>query len=172
MKKHPVIMLVFSAALFAAGCATSSSLTQNDSASDNLIGAWRGKIQFKTGAFASVKDLEFMYVFNAGGTMTESSNYDSSPPVPPAYGAWRKTGANQYEARYAYFWTKSPTAFDEIAKGGGWAPGGHGVLTEKITLSADGRSYTSNLSYDAFDQAGKPTESGSLAEGHGQRMGF
>ena len=37
-----------------------------------------------------MKDLEFMYVFNVGGTMTASSNYDGAPPVPPAYGVWRR----------------------------------------------------------------------------------
>ena len=57
---------------------------------DNIVGAWKGKVQFKSGAFAEVKDIEFMYVFNAGGTMTESSNYDGAPPVPPAYGIWKK----------------------------------------------------------------------------------
>ena len=35
---------------------------------------------------AAMKNLEFMYVFDADGTMTESSNYDSFPPGPPAYG--------------------------------------------------------------------------------------
>ena len=59
---------------------------------DNIVGAWKGKVQFKSGAFAEVKDLEFMYVFNAGGTMIESSNYDGTPPVPSAYGIWKKTG--------------------------------------------------------------------------------
>ena len=54
--------------------------------SDELVGAWRSNVQFKSGAFASITDLEFMYVFNAGGTLTESSNYDGVPPVPPAYG--------------------------------------------------------------------------------------
>ena len=57
-----------------------------------LFGAWRGSVQFTTGAFAEVKDLDFMYLFNAGGTMLESSNYDGAPPVPPAYGVWRKVG--------------------------------------------------------------------------------
>jgi hypothetical protein len=33
-------------------------------------------MEFSTGAFASVKDLEFMYVFNYGGTMTESSKIE------------------------------------------------------------------------------------------------
>ena len=56
-----------------------------NSQTDNIVGAWKGKVQFKSGAFAEVKDLEFMYVFNAGGT----------PPVPPAYGIWKKTGDNK-----------------------------------------------------------------------------
>ena len=43
----------------------------------DLVGQWRAKLQFTSGAFAPVKDLEFMYVFNLGGTMTESSNYDA-----------------------------------------------------------------------------------------------
>src|SRR5205809_392830 len=68
-----------------------------------LIGAWSGSVQFTTGAFATTKDLEFMYVFNAGGTMTESSNYDGAPPVPPAYGIWREVGERRYEAKYNYF---------------------------------------------------------------------
>ena len=61
-------------------------------ASPELLGEWRAQLQFTSGAFAAVKDLEFMYVFNSGGTMTESSNYDASPPVPPAYGIWRTVG--------------------------------------------------------------------------------
>ena len=65
-----------------------------------------------------------MYVFNLGGTMTESSNYDASPPVPPAYGIWRKVGPRQFEAKYEFYVTKPPAAFEEIAKGGGWGPGG------------------------------------------------
>lgn len=48
-----------------------------------LTGAWRASIQFSSGAFSGIKDLEFLYVFNAGGTLTESSNYDGAPPVPP-----------------------------------------------------------------------------------------
>lgn len=54
-----------------------------------LVGAWRSSLQFESGAFAAIKDLEFMYVFNEGGTMMESSNYDGAPPVPPAYGVWQ-----------------------------------------------------------------------------------
>ena len=38
-----------------------------------LVGAWRSNLEFQTGTFASIKDLAFLYVFNEGGTMTESS---------------------------------------------------------------------------------------------------
>ena len=57
-----------------------------------LLELGKEKCNLKSGAFAEVKDLEFMYVFNAGGTMIESSNYDGTPPVPSAYGIWKKTG--------------------------------------------------------------------------------
>ena len=49
----------------------------SDTAALDLVGEWRAHLQFTSGAFAPVKDLEFMYVFNQGGTMTESSNYDA-----------------------------------------------------------------------------------------------
>src|SRR5215831_20302329 len=71
-----------------------------------LVGAWRGSVQFSSGSLAAIKDLEFMYVFNAGGTMTESSNYDGAPPVPPAYGVWQLVADREYEAKYIYYWTK------------------------------------------------------------------
>lgn len=139
---------------------------------EELVGEWRAQLQFSGGAFAAVKDLEFMYVFNLGGTMTESSNYDAAPPVPPAYGIWRKVGPKVFEAKYEFYVTKAPTAFDEIAKGGGWLPAGRGVFVERITLSEDGNAFTSKIRYDAFDAAGKPVEGGGEAEGRGVKLRF
>ena len=104
--------------------------------------------------------------------MTESSNYDASPPVPPAYGVWKKIKPRQFEAKYAFYIMKAPTGFEDIAKGGGWSPAGHGVFVEKITLSEDGKSFKSTIRYDAFDKAGKPIESGSAAETRAVRMSF
>src|SRR4051812_42743591 len=66
------------AGLFLVGCAGSEKQPVNPVAANALVGAWRSHVAFDSGAFANVKDLEFMYVFNAGGTMTESSNYDAS----------------------------------------------------------------------------------------------
>jgi hypothetical protein len=137
----------------------------------DLAGAWRGRVQFSDGALAAVKDLEFMYVFNAGGTMTESSNYDGAPPVPPAYGLWRRTGPGAFEAHYEFYTTKAPAGFAEIAGGGGWLPAGHGVLVERITLAADGRSFTSTIAYTAFDAAGKPAAGGGEGKVSGVRIG-
>ena len=83
---------------------------------EKIVGAWKGKVQFKTGAYSEIKDFEFMWVFNSGGTMTESSNYDGVPPTPPAYGIWKKTGDKQYEARYEFYWNKVPDSYEELAK--------------------------------------------------------
>src|ERR1700694_4009129 len=170
-KKHMLWVPVYAAALLATSFSTGCSSAMNE-AGDGLAGAWRGKVQFTTGASAAVKDLEFLYVFNAGGTMTESSNYDGSPPVAPAYGTWRRIGARQFEARYEYYWTKAPANFDEIAKGGGWSPGGRGVLWQTITISGDGNSFDSTIKYEVFDRQGKPTEAASAATGQGLRIRF
>jgi hypothetical protein len=143
-----------------------------DADTTGLVGEWRAKLQFTSGAFAPIKDLEFMYVFNQGGTLTESSNYDASPPVPPAYGIWRTVGTREFEAKYEFYVTKAPTAFVEIAKGGGWAPAGRGVFVERITLSEDGKSFTSKIKYDQFDTAGKPAEGGGEATGRGLKLTF
>lgn len=138
----------------------------------DLAGEWRAQLQFSSGAFVSMKDLEFMYSFNQGGTMTESSNYDGAPPVPPAYGIWRKVGPKEFETKYEFWVTKAPAKFDEIVKGGGWGPAGRGVFVEHITLSDDGKSFTSKIKYDQFDTAGKPAEGGGEATGKGVKLAF
>lgn len=140
-------------------------------AAPTLAGAWRSSIQFESGAFAPIRDLEFMYVFNAGGTMTESSNYDGAPPVPPAYGVWRSVGPNEFEAKYEFYAT-APAAADEFLKGAGFLPSGRGVLVERITLSADGQTFTSTLRYDAFDRKGEAIEGGGEAKGTAVRIQF
>ena len=83
-----------------------------------LVGAWRSHVRASSGVLAAIRDLGFMTVFNVGGTMTESSNYDGAPPVPPAYGVWRRTADRTFEARYAFWITKPPSAFDELSKAG------------------------------------------------------
>jgi hypothetical protein len=141
-------------------------------AAADLQGEWRAKLQFSSGAFASIKDLEFMYSFNQGGTMTESSNYDAAPPVPPAYGIWRKVSGREYEVKYEFYVTKPPANFEEITKGSGWGPAGRGVFVERITLSEDGKSFTSKIKYDQYDTAGKPAEGGGEATGQGVKLTF
>jgi hypothetical protein len=156
----------------AAATADAGSQAAPAAAQDELVGAWRTKVQFSSGAFASVQDLELLYVYNVGGTMTESSNYDGAPPVAPAYGVWRQTGPRQYETRYMFFQSQPPASLDLIMQGGGWMPAGHGVLDEKITLAEDGQSYTSTLTYAAFGQSGAPVAGGGSATAMGQRITF
>lgn len=168
----PTILLA--AALIAAGVAAAAwPFSEQPAAGDEtLVGAWRGKVQFTSGPFATVKDLEFMYAFNSGGTMTESSNYDGAPPVAPAYGVWRKVQPWQYEAKYSFFLTKPPLAFEDLAKGGGWTHSGHGMLTEKITLSQDGKTFRSTIQLDLYDTTGRLTDSSSQAEVKATRIAF
>jgi hypothetical protein len=171
MFKKLAVMIAFAIALFA-GAVPTTCLAQASKGGDNLVGAWRGKVQFTSGAFAETKDLEFMYVFNVGGTMTESSNYDAAPPVPPAYGVWRRVGARKYEAKYEFFQSKSASTVDEILKVGGWAPDGFGRLLQKITLSKDGNSFDSKITFELFDKEGKAIPGGGEATAEGKKIGF
>ena len=142
-----------------------------NSQTDNIVGAWKGKVQFKSGAFAEVKDLEFMYVFNAGGTMTESSNYDGTPPVPPAYGIWKKTGENKYEAKYEFYTTNPPSSFEDLKSSGGFSPAGYGVIVEEITFNKDGNSYSSIVTVALFDKDGNHLGV-EVADAEAKRMEF
>jgi hypothetical protein len=163
--------LVVAAALFVltVGVATG----QPTAATDDLAGAWRGKVTFTSGMFASLKDLEYMYSFNAGGTMTESSNYDAVPPVPPAYGVWRRTGPRKYEAKYTWFQSKSVATSADLIKEGGWGPGGYGIIRQTITLSADGNRFSSTIRVEMFDSAGKTIRDGTASgTAVGERIRF
>lgn len=162
--------VVVSLAMILAACSSKSA--PQTAAPSPLIGAWQGNVQFTNGPFAPVKDLRFLYAFNQGGTMTESSNYDGAPPVPPAYGIWREVGPNKFETKYIFYPTKAPVAFQDIAGGGGWMPTGHGVLTETITLRADGNSYDSTIKWEAFDMAGKPATGSGDGTVHATRITF
>ena len=164
--------LVAIAALSLVCLAPHRATGQPQQASGDLVGAWRGKVTLSSGAFAALKDLHYMYVFNAGGTMTESSNYDAVPPVPPAYGVWRKTGPRTFEAKYQWFQSKSVSTSDELIKSGGWMPDGYGSIRQTITVSADGNSFTSKITVDLFDKAGKPIAGGGSGTAMGERIRF
>ena len=160
------------AALTLSACTHSVSPVETAGAADALKGAWRSQIRFESGAFAQFKDLEFMYVFNQGGTLTESSNYDAAPPVPPAYGIWRATGARQFEATYVFYVTAAPKKLEELTANGGWTPAGFGVFKERILLSEDGQTYASTIEYSQFDSQGKPSDEARRAQGSGKRIMF
>jgi hypothetical protein len=165
--------LVIAAGLFVVTVGVAEAQATATAGSDDLTGAWRGRVTFESGMFAALKDLEYMYAFNAGGTMTESSNYDAVPPVPPAYGVWRKTGPRKYEARYTWFQSKSIATSADLMKEGGWGPGGYGVIRQTITLSADGNRFTSTIRVEMFDSAGKAIRDGSASgTAAGERIRF
>jgi hypothetical protein len=166
MRRQLVLQPLLVVALVAVACRPSPP-----TGTPVLVGAWRSSLQFSSGAFASIKDLEFMYVFNQGGTLTESSNYDGAPPVPPAYGAWRAISATEFEAKYEFYVT-APAPPDAFKTGAGWLPSGRGIFTERISVAADGKTFTSTITYEAFGTHGEPAEGGGTATAHAVRIGW
>ncbi|MEO8621829.1 MAG: hypothetical protein ABI625_12240 [bacterium] len=161
------------AVLVISGCTNTPSSEASVKEGAQLVGAWRSKITFKSGSLAEMKNLEFLYSYNAGGTMTESSNYDEAAnSSPPAYGVWRRIDAHTFETKYLFYTTKAPSAADGEPKGTDWWPAGHGVLTETITLSDNGQTYTSTIKLATFDKADAPVEGGGTGTGVGTRIVF
>ena len=138
----------------------------------DLAGEWRAQLQFSSGAFASIKDLEFMYSFNQGGTHDRVVELRRVAAGAAGLRDLAEGRGQEFEAKYEFYVTKAPAAFDEIAKGGGWGLAGRGVFVERITLSEDGKSFTSKIKYDQFDTAGKPAEGGGEATGKGVKLAF
>ncbi len=150
--------------------ATACAGPRTGSATSPLVGAWTSKVEFRSGSLAEYRGLEFMLVFAEGGTVTESSNYDSAPPVPPAYGTWKEVGPNRFRARYEFFTTRPATDEEEEQAAGGWMPGGRGVLVEEIELSPDGKTFASTIRCDLFDADGQPEEGGGEGVARGARQ--
>jgi hypothetical protein len=159
MNTRPALLIPLA---FLAGCGA-----------EPLTGAWRSQVHFSSGDLGAIKDLEFLYVFNGGrtgGTMTESSNYDGAPPVPPAYGVWRSLGTGRFEAFYVFYTTKPPEQPEKLSQG--WTPAGHGELRELIELAPDARSFESTITLEMFDRGGHPAPGGGQGTGRATRIGF
>lgn len=167
----PCLLTVLALGL-GAGCKQPADPADIAAPDIQITGAWRSHVQFGSGPFVAIKDLEFMYVFNAGGTLTESSNYDAAPPVPPAYGIWKRTGRNTFEAQYEFYLTRIPERADGLGPGSGWLPAGRGVFRESITIADDARSFTSRIIYTAYDALGRPTPDTGEAAGEGTPITF
>jgi hypothetical protein len=167
-------LLMFSAVLIITGCGNGQSSQTSVSAERGmLVGAWRSKIVFRSGPLAEMKDLEFLYAYNAGGTMTESSNYDEAAnSSPPAYGVWKQIDPRTFETKYVFYTTKAPGPGDGAPNNSDWWPAGHGVLTETITLSSDGQMYASTIKLATYDRTGAPIAGGGEGTGTGTRIVF
>jgi hypothetical protein len=167
-------ILMLSAVLLITGCRNGPSSQMGDSADRAiLVGAWRSKVVFRSGSLAEMKDLEFLYVYNAGGTMTESSNYDEAAnSSPPAYGVWKQINANKFETKYVFYTTKAPDPGFGAPNSSDWWPAGHGVLAETMTLSDDGQTYASTIKLELFDRTGTPIAGGGEGTGAGTRIVF
>ncbi len=162
-------MTALVAVLATAGCIRAEPPAT--SAGSDLIGAWRSQITFAAGPLAAFDNLEFLYAFNAGGTMTESSNYDEAAnSSPPAYGTWRQVAPHKFEAKYVFFTTASRGTTEGAPTATDWWPDGHGELTETITLADDGQSASSAIRLVLFDRQGAAIEGASEGTGKARRI--
>jgi hypothetical protein len=93
----------------------------------------------------------------------------STPIIAPSV---IRVAERKYEAKYAYYWTRPPSNLNELTKGNGWAAGGHGVLSQEITLSSDGNSFESTIRYQVFDRSWKQTEQDNSATAKATRLRF
>ncbi|MFN8547125.1 MAG: hypothetical protein U0527_03925 [Candidatus Eisenbacteria bacterium] len=154
--------LLLSAIVAVSGCTPSAMSGSND----DLAGAWRSSVHFDSGDFAGLSDLEFLYAFNSGGTMTESSNYDAVPPVAPAYGVEaRRPGRIRRAIRVL-----RDQGADEgrgFVAGAGWNPIGRGRFDEHIQVSADGSSFDSTFRYSPLNPDGSPAGILVIGKAHG-----
>jgi len=121
-----------------------------------------------------MKDLEFLFAYNAGGTMTESSNYDEAAnSSPPAYGVWRAIDRQRFETKYVFYTTTARDPGDHAPKSSDWWPAGYGVLTETVTLADDGQTYASTIRLVTYDKSGAPIPGGGgEGTGAGTRIMF
>ena len=174
MKQMSRFTLLILSALLIVGCGSgSASRTGASLDGGQLVGAWRSKIVFQDGPLAAMKGLEFLYAYNVGGTMTESSNYDEAANAsPPAYGVWRQIDRRTFETKYVFYTTTAPGPDDGAPNDRDWWPAGHGVLTETVTLSDDSRTYVSTITLVTFDRAGKAIAGGGKGTGAGTRIEF
>jgi len=174
MKHRSRCALVTATAILAiSGCRNESSSRPGVRDRADLVGAWRSKITFRDGSLAGMKNLEFLYSYNAGGTMTESSNYDEAAnSSPPAYGVWKRIDEHTFETKYVFYTTKAQGPTDGAPTASDWWPAGHGVLTETIKLSDDGQTYTSTIKLATFDIAGAPIPGSGSGTGAGKRIVF
>jgi hypothetical protein len=56
------VLLALIVLLGVAGRSRPEPLGASDTTTPDLVGEWRAQLQFTSGAFATIKDLEFMYV--------------------------------------------------------------------------------------------------------------
>ncbi|MEP6766691.1 MAG: hypothetical protein ABJB66_20410 [Gemmatimonadaceae bacterium] len=164
---------MLAAVLVIGGCKDAPVSRGSVNERSELTGAWHSKVTFRSGPLTEAKNLEFLYSYNAGGTMTESSNYDEAAnSSPPAYGVWKRIDSHTFQTKYLFFMTKASTPVDSLPTKTDWWPAGHGVLTETITMSDDGQAYTSTIKLAAFGVGGAPVAGDGEGAGAGKRIVF
>mgnify|MGYP003693612545 CR=1 FL=1 len=92
--------------------------------------------------------------------MTESSNYDGAPPVPPAYGVLAQDGPRRIRTEIRVLLDRHLRRSRPSSRAQAGCLPAAAVFTETIKLAADGQSFTSTMRHEAFDAKGNPADGG------------
>jgi hypothetical protein len=165
-----LLMGAFLTAMAAAQCGTSTaklhkqawrvgdptaSLTQAADALDPIVGMWHVTFTAegnKEGPPDGTQIDNAIITWHGDGTEIMNSG---RPPQDGDFcmGIWQKVGSNHYKVNH-FAWGGNDTA---NAPGGIGNPTGPTRIIEKVTLSADGNSFSGTFSLRATDTAGKTT---------------
>jgi hypothetical protein len=110
-----------------AALAPSGIVARAGRSDDTIVGAWKG-----TATLTGIPSFGTLLSFAAGGSLVHSASPDlqntaAAPNLSsPSYGAWKRTGSEEYAVKFFFFTFDSQTN-----------PSGSGEVTEKLTVDGD-----------------------------------
>ena len=141
------IIPVLTVAAFAVASASASAPQASP-----LKGLWDSQVTLTDCQGHTLAVFRAFELFNAGGTLTST---DNTPPTGhgPGLGTWHRANGHTYEAPFQFFNFNSDGSFAGVQK-----------IDRDITLSADGYSYTSVVTFQTLDPDGNVVFSGCGSE--------
>ncbi len=115
-----------------------AALAKTTTASQAIVGSWLGTVT------PAPVILKVLFTFHQDGTVLESTQGDDAPPnlFSPGYGAWVKTGSDEFAMTFIRF--LSDTSGNLVA-----------IVKHHETIQVDGDTYTSKGKYVGTDLSGK-----------------
>ena len=117
-----------------------------------LQGVWDSQVTLTDCNGNTLAVFEAYAMFHQGGTLTST---DNTPPTlhGPGFGTWERVDARKYTSHFQFFNFNADGTFAGVQK-----------IDQQIRLAADGNSYTSTVTFGAYDPDGNLIFSGCGSE--------